>query len=180
MRRLAVQEGFTGPDHVLVVAAYGHDAVQVPKNHPDHKRASALAARYVAGRLGFLGYDPRWLGPVADAIRDHSFSAGRTPTSLLGQILQDADRLEALGMIGWVRMFATAGEMGSELWHGADPLAHGRPLDDKKYALDHLAVKLARLPATMQTAAGRALAEQRFEKLERYRDDLLAEVRGDA
>ena len=180
MRHLAEQEGFAGPDHALVVAAYGHDVVQVPKQHPDRRRASFLAGRFVAGRLGYLGYPPRWLGEVTAAIRDHSFSAGRVPQSLLGELLQDADRLEALGMIGWVRMFATAGEMGSQLWHAADPLASGRSYDDRAYALDHLEVKLAGLPTTMRTASGRALAEQRLQRLYRYRDDLLAEVRGDA
>jgi uncharacterized protein len=180
MRRLAADEQFSGPDHALVVASYGHDVVQVPKNHPDRKRASMLAARYVAGRLGYLGYPARWLGPVVHAIRDHSFSAGRIPQTLLGQLLQDADRLEALGMIGWVRMFATAGEMGSELWHAADPLAKARGLDDRAFALDHLEVKLSTLPATMCTAAGQALAQQRLQRCYQYRDDLLAEVRGNA
>ncbi len=57
-------------------------------------------------------------------------------------MLQDADRLEALGAIGWRGLFAVTGAMGGALFHPQDPLARHRPLDDRAYALDHLEVKL--------------------------------------
>ena len=62
-----------------------------------------------------------WLGEVTAAIRDHSFFGW--PSAAVARWVNYCrmpDRLEALGMIGWVRMFATAGEMGSQLWHAAD------------------------------------------------------------
>jgi len=57
-----------------------------------------------------------------------------------------------------------------------DPLALNRPLDDKRFALDHLEVKLMRLPATMQTRTGRALAEERAEWMLSFRTRLLAKA----
>ena len=92
------------------------------------------------------------------------------------KILQDADRLDAIGVIGAARCFYIAGRMGSALYDWRDPHAENRPLDDKAHALDHLEVKLFPLVARMQTATGRAMAETRAERLRRHRADLLEEA----
>jgi uncharacterized protein len=94
--------------------------------------------------------------------------------------VQDADRLDALGAVGLARLFYTAGRMGSALAHPSDALAMLRPLDDKAYALDHIEQKLATLPATMQTDAGRALAEKRLAWLREFRATFAAEWAGAA
>lgn len=73
--------------------------------------------------------------------------------------MQDADRLDALGPVGIARMFSVGGQLGRALAHPTDPLAQQRPLDDVTYTLDHIEVKLATLPASMQTAAGRRLGK---------------------
>ena len=83
--------------------------------------------------------------------------------------MQDADRLDGLCAVGLARMFYIAGRMGSSLAHGSDPLGMHRALDDQAYSLDHIPVKLARLPGMMQTAAGRRLGEQRLAMLEDFR-----------
>ena len=59
--------------------------------------------------------------------------------------------------------------------HAGDPLGTARELDDKAYALDHIEVKLATLPATMQTAAGRRLGEERLQWLRQFQADFVAE-----
>lgn len=89
--------------------------------------------------------------------------------------MQDADRLDALGAVGLARLFYTAGRMNSQLAHPDDALGASRTLDDREYALDHIAVKLATLPASMQTEAGKALGEARLAWLYRFRDDFVAE-----
>jgi len=68
--------------------------------------------------------------------------------------------------------------MGTGLAHGSDPLATARPLDDQAYSLDHIVVKLARLPGMMQTAAGRRLGEQRLAVLTDFRNAFAAEWSG--
>jgi uncharacterized protein len=92
--------------------------------------------------------------------------------------VQDADRLDGLGAVGLARMFYIAGRMGSSLAHGGDPLGVARALDDRAYALDHIPVKLARLPGMMQTAAGRRLAHERLATLEDFRGAFAAEWSG--
>ncbi|TWI69580.1 uncharacterized protein IP91_00650 [Pseudoduganella lurida] len=163
---------------VVLAACYLHDLVNLPKNHPERHLASRQAARQAMRELAAAGFPEALLPAVGHAIETHSFSAGLTPRTIEAQIVQDADRLDALGAVGLARMFYTAGRMGTGLAHGADPAGTLRDLDDKAFALDHIAVKLATLPGTMQTAAGRRLGEQRLEALHRFRDMFVAEWSG--
>lgn len=65
------------------------------------------------------------------------FQRANRPLTTEAKIVQDADRLEALGAIGLARVFAVSGALGVALFDGEDPFAQHRPLDDKRYALDH-------------------------------------------
>ena len=153
----------------VMAACYLHDLVNLPKNHPERHLASRQAAALACRQLAELDFPEDKLAGVAHAIATHSFSADLTPTTIEAQIVQDADRIDALGAVGLARLFYTAARMDSALAHGTDPLAAHRPLDDKAYALDHLVTKLDKLPGKMQTRAGRALAEQRLAVLTDFR-----------
>jgi uncharacterized protein len=160
---------------VILAACYLHDLVNLPKNHPERHLASRQAAVLARSELSALGFPAEKLDAVAHAIETHSFSANLTPTTIEAQIVQDADRLDALGAVGLARMFYTAGRMGCALAHPEDPLALNRAPNDKAYSLDHIDVKLATLPGTMQTAAGRRLGESRLRDLYDFRDSFVAE-----
>ena len=84
---------------------------------------------------------------VCHAIAAHSFSAQIAPLTTEAKIVQDADRLEALGAIGLARVFAVSGALGVALFDGEDPFAQHRPLDDKRYALDHCPDKVTEITA---------------------------------
>ena len=163
---------------VVLAACYLHDLVNLPKNDPARASASRLSARLARERLAALGFPAAKLDAVAHAIEAHSFSAAIAPRTLEAQLVQDADRLDGLGAVGLARMFYIAGRMGSSLAHGSDPLGMHRALDDKAYSLDHIPVKLARLPGMMQTAAGRRLGEQRLAVLEDFRTVFAGEWTG--
>jgi len=154
---------------VVMAACYLHDLVNLPKNHPQRHLASRQAAVLACRQLAEQGFPEEKLAAVAHAIETHSFSADLTPNTIEAQIVQDADRIDALGAVGLARMFYTAARMGSALAHGSDPLALQRPLDDKAYSLDHILTKLDKLPGKMRTAAGRALAERRLQLLLDFR-----------
>lgn len=160
---------------VVLAACYLHDLVNLPKDDPRRAQASRLAAQQARARLVEAGFPAERLDAVAHAIEAHSFSAGIPPRSLEAQIVQDADRMDALGAVGLARMFYTAGRMGSALAHADDPLALRRPADDRAYSLDHIEVKLATLPALMNTAAARRLGEQRVAWLREFRAVFVAE-----
>jgi len=113
------------------------------------------------------------LDAVAHAIAAHSFSAGIAPQTMEAKIVQDADRPDAMGPVGIARMFSVGGQLGRALALPTDPLAQQRPLDDGAYMLEHIAVKLGSLPASMQTAAGKRLGEERMAWIRRFRADFL-------
>lgn len=161
---------------VLLAAAYLHDLVNLPKSHLDRAKASLLSAEKSTPLLRDLGLRADQIDATCHAIIAHSFSANVPPETLEARILQDADRIEALGAIGLARCFAISGALSRPLFHFADPFAVSRPRDDQTYAVDHFAEKLLRLPATMQTAAGRELANERAGVLRRYLDDLATEL----
>ena len=169
-------DAYPAADPLTVMAAcYLHDLVNVPKNHPQRQQASRQSARLACTRLAELGFPATRLDNVGHAIETHSFSAALVPRTLEAKIVQDADRLDALGAVGLARLFYTAGRMGCALAHAGDPMALHRELDDRAYALDHIETKLATLPLTMQTEAGRALAQTRLATLTEFRDSFIRE-----
>ena len=87
--------------------------------------------------------------------------------------------MEALGAIGIARTFYTAGLMKSRMFHEEDPLGNARELDDSQFSLDHFQVKLLKLPAMMQTEAGRQMAEERTRFLILFRKEIAAEILGE-
>jgi uncharacterized protein len=125
-----------------------------------------------------MGFPEDKLEAVRHAIAAHSFSAGIAPETREARILQDADRLEALGAIGLARVFYVAGRLGSRLFDAEDPMARHRSLDDRRFAVDHFRQKLLRLPEQMNTEAAVTVARERAAILERYLDDLAAELEG--
>jgi uncharacterized protein len=162
---------------VVLAACYLHDLVNLPKNHPERAFASRQSAALARITLAELDFPPDRLESVAHAIETHSFSAAIPPRTIEAQIVQDADRLDALGAVGLARLFYIAGQMNSALAHPDDPLAVSRTLDDRAYALDHISVKLARLPDMMQTEAGQALGKERLAALTGFREAFAAEWR---
>lgn len=108
-----------------------------------------------------LGFSEGETTLVVDAVRDHSFSRGAIPQSLLGRALQDADRLEALGVLGVFRCIATGVHMNATFFDADDPWAQSRELDDHRFSVDHFFTKLLRLPEGFLTDAGRAEATRR-------------------
>jgi uncharacterized protein len=162
---------------VLLAAAYLHDLVNPPKDSPLRSQASRLSAEAAGPLLEGMGLAPARARAAAHAIEAHSYSAGVEPLTPEARILQDADRLEALGAIGLARCFYTGGKMGTALWEPEDPLGRsGRPLDDRAFSIDHFPLKLLRLPELMRTEEGRRLARRRTRVLVLYLAELEREL----
>ncbi|MFZ5787077.1 MAG: phosphohydrolase, partial [Acidobacteriota bacterium] len=98
-------------------------------------------------------------------------------------VLQDADRLDAIGALGVARSFATAGAMAARgvplrLYDPGDPLGRERPLDDRRNALDHFRVKLLGLAAGMHTEPARREAAARHRLMEAFLEAFDREASG--
>lgn len=176
-RRLARTED--AQMEVVVPAAWLHDCVVMPKDDPDRDQASRRAAEEARTFLETEGYPAQWIPKIEHAITAHSYSGDVAPETLEAQVVQDADRLDALGAVGIARCFMVGGSLGHTLYDPDDPFCDERPPDDDIYSIDHFYEKLFRLPATMNTEAGRAEAERRVQFMRTYLDQLANEIDND-
>lgn len=153
-----------------------HDCVAVEKDSPLRSQASRLAADRARVIVGALGWSQDRIDALAHAIEAHSFSAGIEPRTVEARILQDADRLDAIGAIGIARCFYTGGRMGSLLYDADDPGGERRDLDDRRYAIDHFPAKLFKVADGFRTPAGQAMARARAETMKGFVAAFMAEV----
>jgi uncharacterized protein len=153
---------------LLAAAVILHDCVAVEKDSPLRAQASRLSADRARQIVAELGWTVPRANALAHAIEAHSYSAGIPPESIEACILQDADRLDAIGAIGIGRCFYVAGRMGSALYDPADITASSRPLDDRRFALDHFAAKLFKVGDGFRTEAGRAEAAARVAVMRQF------------
>ena len=158
---------------ITISAAWLHDCVVLPKNHPERKKASILAANKASQFLSETDFPSEKISAVAHAIESHSFSAGIKPATHEAEIVQDADRLDALGAIGIARCFMVGGTMERPLYNPEDPFCESREPDDSKWNIDHFYQKLFRLPELMNTISAKKEAERRVGLMKLY----LAELR---
>lgn len=173
---LSIAEKETADLEIVLAAAWLHDCVVLPKDHPDRKKASTLAAEKGAAFLRTISYPGDKVTAVAHAIESHSFSAGIETETMEAKIVQDADRLDALGAIGIARCFSVGGQMNSPIYNPNDPFCENRTPDDKKWTIDHFFVKLFELPETMHTAAAREMAEKRVQYMKEFLSELSSEI----
>ena len=115
---------------------------EAPRRGP--RRLGALRPRPGAV-LRAQGWDEASREAVAYAIRVHPFSLGVTPVTLEAKVLQDADRLDAIGAVGVARCFATCADLKRPFYDPDDPLCARRDPDDKRWGIDHFYKKLLRL-----------------------------------
>ena len=165
-----------GNAEITVPAAWLHDCVSVAKDSPLRKQASRLAADEALRFLKSIDYRPDLLDQIHHAIEAHSFSANLEAKTLEAQIVQDADRLEAVGAIGIARCLLTGGTLHRPLYETSDPFAEHREADDGLYTLDHFYCKLLGLAETMKTDAGKAEAVVRTEYMQGYLEQLRLEI----
>ncbi len=158
-----------GADRAVVrAAALLHD---VCREENDHAAASAaFARRWLAER----GAPPGFIEAVAHAIEAHRFREPRAAHTLEARVLFDADKLDALGIIGLARLFAYSGVHRHPLWM---PVGEGGR--DTDSAAREFYRKIRFLPGRMQTETGRRWAEVRLARMQKAIEWLEAEIRGE-
>ncbi len=172
----AIARAEAAPEVVPVTAALLHEIFTLPKSHPDASKAGDLAAEHARELLEREGAPKTLALPICHAIRDHAFSKGVVPDALASRILQDADRLDALGAIGLARMWATCADMKRPFYAPEDPFCTSRDPDDKSWGLDHVYKKLLLVPERLHTKTAKAMAEKRVAFLHAYLAALREEI----
>lgn len=155
---LKIAETEPGCDlEIVSLGALLHDA-------DDHKlfrtENNANARAFLSGQ----NVPPERIERICRVINSVSFSQnrGKRPDTLEGKIVQDADRLDALGAVGIARTFAYGGE-------------HGRSLDS---SISHFYEKLLLLKDEMNTGTGKVIAEERHVFLLTFLEEYNKEKEG--
>lgn len=160
----------------LLAASILHDCVAVEKNSPLRAQASTLSSAKASAILADLGWSEPMIDAVVHAIKSHSFSAGFEPITIEAKIIQDSDRLDALGMVGVARCFYTAGRMESGLYDLTNPKALNRQYHDDRFAIEHFHAKLLKLSSGFQTQEGARIAAKRHRRLEFFLEEFMDEI----
>ncbi|MEX2684971.1 MAG: HD domain-containing protein [Candidatus Sigynarchaeota archaeon] len=153
---------------VLLAAAYLHDTGRLgdmkplaravpPANAPHAERSAGFAREILQGMDGFPAAK---IPAVEQAILAHSFSKGERPATIEGEILSDADKLDALGAQGIIRTVAYSVE-------------NGRSLQD---TLDHFTEKILKLKDLLYTNPAKRIAAAKHEIVACFVGDLVHDI----
>ncbi|WP_428235098.1 HD domain-containing protein [Gracilimonas sp.] len=167
---------------IVELAALLHDIADHKFHDGDEEIGPATARNWLEN----LGVDESIINRVCTIIRDVSFKGAEVETkmdSIEGKVVQDADRLDALGAIGIARAFAYGGHKDRELYNPEiKPESHTTFESYKKSTgptLNHFYEKLFLLKDRMNTQAGRKEAEKRHQFMKEFVDQFFSEWGGD-
>ena len=175
--RLAREEG--ADQEICELAALLHDA-------DDYKlTGGAPGATDNAERLlRDFGYPLDMREKICAIIRSVSFKGTDTavPETLEGKVVQDADRLDAIGAIGIARAFAFGGSRGRVMYDPDEPPSLGMSGEEyarsKGTSVNHFYEKLLLLRDMMNTPSARAVAQERHRVMQAFLEEFLAEWDG--
>ena len=160
----------------VLTAVLLHDIISYPKSGAKSKTSSTKSALEAQKMLKKHGYSEYEIKTISEAIRDHSFSRGVVPQSMVGKVLQDADRLDAIGVVGVARAFAMGGAEKRPFYNKADPFCQTRKPDDQNWTLDHFYKKLLLLEKKMNTKAAKIEARRRTKLMKKFLNDFKKEI----
>ncbi|GBL41909.1 phosphohydrolase [Nitrosopumilaceae archaeon] len=163
-------------EKLVLSAVLLHDVISYPKSDKRSKLSSIKSAEESKKILKKFNFTKEEIQIIFDAIRDHSFSRDVIPATLEGKILQDADRLDAIGAIGIARVFAVGGSEKRPFYNIQDPFCKSRTPNDEIWTLDHFYRKLLKLESLMNTKSGKIEAKKRTRVLKDFLNELKKEI----
>ena len=174
-RRICAEEG--GDEDLVRLAALLHDA-------DDRKLFSTDGFANARRFMDSEGIPPDIQDSVCSMISQISFKGDgtRVPDTLEGRIVQDADRLDAIGAIGIARTFAYGGSRGRAMHIPGEAFREG--MTEAEYyanrgtSINHFHEKLLKLKDLMNTPAGKRMAEARHDYMVGFLEEFMAEWDG--
>jgi uncharacterized protein len=159
---------------VLLISALLHDIAR--ENEFKTKECHAITgAKWAKSYLESINFDKNKIEKIVYCIKNHRHSKGVIPKTLEARILQEADRLDAIGAIGIIR--TTIHNVLKKPYHKTDPLAKNREINDFEYSLDHFFFKLLKLKDEITEPLLKKEAKKRHELmlefLQRVEDELI-------
>jgi len=165
-----------GCQEIVVPAAYLHDCFSFSKNHARKSESSTIAADKAIAFLETIEYPAQFFQAIHHAIAAHSFSANICAQTLEAKIVQDADRLDALGAIGIARTFYVGASLDTPMYSPKDPFCGDRQPDDRQFSIDHFYKKILRLEFLIHTESARQEAKIRTQFIRAFLQQLESEI----
>lgn len=177
--RLAKEEG--GDVYIAQLAALLHDIADWKFHDGDLNAGPKLATEW----LESLGESPETVKKVAEIIKEVSYKGAgvkTTPSTIEGKVVQDADRLDALGAIGIARTFAYGGRFERPMYDPDQPPVMHQTFEEYKNSrgttFNHFYEKILLLKDRLSTEAARTLAAERHKFVEDFVERFLLEWEG--
>lgn len=161
-KQIQAKEG--GDLFVIELGALLHDIA----DHKFVKNADEEAEKRTRELLGALGVSEETILSVLHIVHNCSFKGGigdNKMKTLEGLIVQDSDRLDAIGAIGIARTFAYGGKAGNIIYDPSIIPTNFKSAEEyrtkRTHTINHFYEKLLRLKDGMNTSTGLQLANQR-------------------
>ncbi|MFX1255828.1 MAG: HD domain-containing protein [Promethearchaeota archaeon] len=162
---------------VLEPAIWLHDIARPKETSGEVNCHAQEGARMAEEVLAILGYPAEKIEKICYVIRTHRYRSQIKAETLEAQILQDADRLDAIGAIAVARVFSLGGERNRLLY---DPNIPPNKVytSSAKTSLNHFFEKILKItPNSFNTPTGQKLAEERYNFTKLYIDRFLLELK---
>lgn len=164
---------------IVLLAALLHDIADSKFHDGNEEIGPDMARNYLISQ----GFEGQKIDHVVEIIRNISFKGGKTERTFHSKeldVVQDADRLDAIGAIGIARTFNYGGFKGNEIYNPNVPPNLNMTKEEYKKggqpSINHFYEKLLLLKDLMNTGAGRELAEERHRFMELYLTQFYSEV----
>jgi uncharacterized protein len=168
---------------IVELTALLHDIADWKFNEGNEDMGPKLAEEW----LKSLEVSELEINKVTKIIKTMSFKGGTTNSSqetIEGKIVQDADRLDAIGAIGIARAFAYGGFKGREIYNPDIKPVNFKSFEayknNKGTSVNHFYEKLFLLKDRMNTETGKAMAQERHEFMESYLKEFYKEWEGNS
>lgn len=166
---------------VVELGALLHDIADSKFHNGDEEVGPRLAREF----LSSLSVDEQSILHVENIITNISFKGGKEAQkikSLELDVVQDADRMDAIGAIGIARTFNYGGHKNREIYNPGIPPNLNMSKEEYKNSdaptINHFYEKLLLLKDRMNTSAGKAMAEKRHAFMQVYLDEFYQEWEG--
>jgi len=178
---LEIQKEEGGDPFILRLAALLHD-VGVVKEHEEGGDHALYSAEIASEFLGKAGLEKELIEAVANCILTHRFSGGKSPETIEARILQDADRLDALGAVGIFRAILSMGALRMlKYTTGMDKGSSKKTVyteDPIEGFNEYMRYKPFTIPEKLYTTAAKRIAEERLKIMRLFLAELRDNVKG--
>ena len=147
---------------ILDAAAWFHDLARPLESQGKCKCHAEHGAKIVIPILKKLKFSENEIKQVSEAIAVHRYSTGKKAESIEAKILQDADRLDAIGAISVARIFSYGGREGRSIENGV-----------KRFYFKQIKLK----PSTFITKTAKKIAERKYNLTKLFLKEIEEDLR---